>query len=467
MSTGNHTPTRSRALALTFVGLLALLVWAPLPFGSNRAWAWSLLAIGAGVLLAAWAWGTARSPGSLRVSWKWHLPATVMFTLAILWFLLQASGLTPAAWDHPIWAEAARVPGIGAGGAISLDPNASYEGVMRLLTYGAVFWLVLHLCRSRRRARIMLWTLVAAGTLYAAYGLAVQFSGTNTILWFEKWAYSDVVTSTFVNRNNYATYAGLTIVAAFALLTHEADEATAMGIANRAGWVYILDNVGPPVFIAMAALVVNGTALLLTASRGGIFATILGAAAFLASLIIYKRERVRRAVVFAGVIAIGGVMLLSFSGRELLVRLNQTGDDLSGRGVVWELTRDAIAERPWLGTGLGTFADVSVRVRDTGLSPRARPFARAHNGYLEMLLEGGIIGFALILGSLVWLGAWCAYGIVVRHNESLYPCAGIGALALVGSHAWVDFSLQIPAVGVTFAAILAVACAQAVRHRNS
>ena len=34
-----------------------------------------------------------------------------------------------------------------------------------------------------------------------------QFGEFNTILWYDNWAYRDSVTSTFVNRNSYATYA--------------------------------------------------------------------------------------------------------------------------------------------------------------------------------------------------------------------------------------------------------------------
>lgn len=456
-----------RSLRITFFGLLAVLVLAPLPFGSNRLWAWSLLSIVVGLLTLLWAYGVVRTPGSIRIPWHRHMPATVMFGLAIVWFMIQASGLTPAAWDHPIWAEAAAALGRDKSfGAISLDPNASFDGAMRLLAYGAVFWLALHFARSRRQARRILWAIVISGSAYALYGLVVQFSGSNTILWFEKWAYGDVVTSTFVNRNNFGTYAGLVIMAAFGLLTWEADEAASLGIANRVGVVHMIDSMGARVFGLLIALFLNGSALLLSASRGATIATVVGVLVFLAGLVLYKRERVRRTIVFAGIIMLGGAVLLTFSGRELASRLSQSDTAVSGRGEIWDFTREAISERPWLGTGLTTFRDVSVRARGGNLSPRTAPFFRAHNGYLEMILEGGYGGFFLIFGSIAWLGLWAFYGIVSRHQEAIYSCIGLGAIGVVATHAWVDFSLQIPAVAVTFAALLAVGCAQANRHRS-
>lgn len=452
---------------LLFWGLTGLIALLPLPLGANRLWAWSAMAMIVGVLFLAWAVHLVRHGESLRIPWRRHAPATLLFMLAIGWFALQASGWTPAAWDHPLWSAAATALDDGAGidGAISLDPAASLDVTMRFLAYGVIFWLALHMSRGRDRALQALWVIVVAGTLYAVYGLIVKFSGSNTILWFDKWAYENVVTSTFVNRNNYATYGGLVILTSLCLLTRYADEAAAMGVANRTGWVYMLENMGAQVYILLAALFVQATALLLTGSRGGLLATAIGVMVFLAALTIYKRRRIRRTIVYVGLIAAAGLALLSFSGGELASRLNEAQQDLAGRGKVWTLTREAIAERPMLGTGLGTFADVYLQIRDERLPAHSQPFVRAHNGYLELILEGGFIGAALLFGALAWLGLWCLYGAVVRRNDGVYPCLGLGAFALVGSHAWVDFSLQIPAVAATFALIVGVACAQANSHR--
>lgn len=460
----SSVPHTSFALRIAFGALLALLVLAPLPLGGNRPWAWSLIAIGVALTLVIWAIGVARTPGAIRIPWQRHLPATVAFLLAIFWFFLQASGITPSAWDHPLWAEAGAALGQDIGGAISIDPNASFDGAMRLLAYGAIFWLALHFCRSRRRTKQLLWAIVISGTVYATYGLIVQFSGTNTILWFDKWAYGNVVTATFVNRNNFATYAALVIIAAFGLLTRKADEAAVLGIANRAGIAHILDSLGPQVFALFLALFITGTALLLTASRGGIVSAAIGILVFLAGLVLYKRRRIRRTIVFSGIVVLGGLVLLSFSGREVVSRLQHSSNDLSGRGQVWETTRQAIAEQPFLGTGLSTFSDVSIRMRDKEMAPQASPFVRAHNGYLEMILEGGLIGFGLIMAALVWLTGWCIYGILRRHEDGIFPCVGLAATAVVASHAYVDFSLQIPAVVMIYAAMIAAGCAQSNRH---
>ena len=80
---------------------------------------------------------------------------------------------------------------------------------MRVLTYGAVFWLALQWGRDRERARNILVALVLAGVAYGFYGLVMYLGEYRMVLWVEDAPYGAHVTSTFINRNSYATYAVL------------------------------------------------------------------------------------------------------------------------------------------------------------------------------------------------------------------------------------------------------------------
>ena len=90
--------------------------------------------------------------------------------------------MTPAAWHHPLWAEAAAVLDRPIAGTISLDPGATITAAMRFATYGAIFWIALQGGRDRDRARSALWLMVLAGFAYSVYGLFVDFSGADSIL---------------------------------------------------------------------------------------------------------------------------------------------------------------------------------------------------------------------------------------------------------------------------------------------
>jgi hypothetical protein len=51
-------------------------------------------------------------------------------------------------------------------------------------------------------------------------------------------------------------------------------------------------------------------------------------------------------------------------------------------------------------------------------------------------------------------------GVLVRQRDAIFPCIGIAASILVGFHALIDFSLQIPAVAITYVFLLGVGVAQ-------
>ena len=62
-----------------------------------------------------------------------------------------------------------------------------------------------HDCGGRRR---LINAIAIGGLIYAIYGLGVHLSATEVVLWVKNQAYIGDVTSTFYNKNSYATYAG-------------------------------------------------------------------------------------------------------------------------------------------------------------------------------------------------------------------------------------------------------------------
>ena len=74
--------------------------------------------------------------------------------------------------------------------------------------------------------------------------------------------------------------------------------------------------------------------------------------------------------------------------------------------------------------------------------------------------------FVIQFLSIIWLSVICLRGVWVRRRNWLYPALGFGASVLVGAHAFVDFSLQIPAVAYTYALMLSVGVAQSFPTRK-
>ncbi|MEE8430492.1 MAG: prepilin-type N-terminal cleavage/methylation domain-containing protein [Candidatus Desulfatibia sp.] len=78
---------------------------------------------------------------------------------------------------------------------------------------------------------------------------------------------------------------------------------------------------------------------------------------------------------------------------------------------------------------------------------------------------GGNVG--LVAEYITGLGLTCVFGIRRRQRDWVYPSVGVAATILVVIHSLVDFSLQIPAVAITYACIMGVACAQSYSSRQN
>ena len=79
-----------------------------------------------------------------------------------------------------------------------------------------------------------LW--VSSGTLICIYGLIEFMAGGHKILWFDKWAYQEDLTASFVNRNHFAVYAGMVMTSGVALLVQSwREKVMAQKAANARG----------------------------------------------------------------------------------------------------------------------------------------------------------------------------------------------------------------------------------------
>ncbi len=459
------------ARAFLFWPLMAIVALAPLPFGSNRPWSWSLLSLFVGLLVVFWVIAAYRDRTLIQIEWQRSRLIVVPFFILVLWFLLQASGLTPEGWHHPLWKEAAGALGAPLSGAISLNPEASKTALMRLLAYGGVFWLAFQFGRNDERARQILWVVAMAGLAYVVYGLVAHLGGGQQILWYAKWAYEDSLTSTFINRNNFATYAGITLIVTLALLLSEVYRILRYSPIAASHFLGFLDACGFRFYFLIAASGMVFTALLLSHSRGGFLSTMVGIGAFVivSGMRLRKREQIIRFLPAAigGTLAMGIVAaILLVSGKQTFSRIDETLSTGGDRMAIYEQTGEAIGDFPMLGTGIGTFKQSFRLYRDENFRFSVETVDRAHNTYLELALEGGLPALLLMVLLVSYLTLLCFLGALHRSQGAIYPATGVAVTVLVATHAMVDFSLQIPAVAVTYLLLFGVACAQSWSRRT-
>ncbi len=447
--------------------LVLTLAWAPFPLGSNRPWSWSLLS-----LLVALSWCLwLLSDGVSRVSGQMirRLALPILFTLAALaWGCLQMMpGLSSGATSF-LWMQAGDALGRELSPALSLDPWRTGTEVMKLATYAMAAWLTLALCRHPQRAKRMLSLLITIGALYAVYALTLDVRGEVQFEFF----YAGVPIGNegagpFVNRNSYATFAGLVLVCSIARLVDVASWSIVVSQGIRQflltlAQFFVGAGMGAVLtfFLALSTLIACGSRAGFVSAAVGLCFLFLFAAFIAAKRISLLQGAAALSVLL---IAIFGVVLTS--GDSLvagLERLAETGGALELRGVLWDASARMIGDAPLTGFGLGSYEYVYPFYAQEHFRVT---MDKAHNDYLELAAGIGLPAALLWWAAMAWAVGLCVQAVFVRRHDRVYPLIALGATALVGFHSIFDFSLQIPAIALMYAVILGLGVAQSFSSR--
>ena len=248
---------------------------------------------------------------------------------------------------------------------------ASREFRVVILEPALFYWMVRHGGITRRQMRLLAYGLLVGGVLVSAYAL-----------W--QWGTGEAVLAEGVRRargpygspNNLALYLGRVVPVALAFAT-----ATPAREHGRPAWSF------------WGALVLTGSALFLTFSRG---AWLLGVPAALFCLALLQGPRARRV---AGALALVGLLgLLPFAGTERV----RTLFDLSEgtwymRRLLWAASLNMARDFWFLGVGLDNFLYVYPLYRFRA-AWREPDLSHPHNIVLHFWLALGLVGLLL----LVW-----------------------------------------------------------------
>jgi len=112
-------------------------------------------------------------------------------------------------------------------------------------------------------------------------------------------------------------------------------------------------------------------------------------------------DRITVAVAGAALAIVAVVFVIADQGT--IGRLLEDPEEFTGRTVIWQAEIAYILDHPLLGAGFGTFSDtgaVSPLHNYVGNS-WAGEASHGHNGYLQLLMTVGVVGFLLAFGGLI------------------------------------------------------------------
>jgi putative inorganic carbon (HCO3(-)) transporter len=468
--------------ASLYLGLLVLLVLAPLPKGSVPTWAWTLLVVALCLLSTGWVLLWLRGRCELTPAFRHARWALLALLLWCLWVGLQlvalpaglVQSLSPKAHEtHGLAAAALGLP-LPARLTLSLDPHATLDFLLKSVAWSAAFALTLLLVNCHRRLELLLQTLVICGMLQALYGSVMVLSGLEYGFLSKKAFNLGLATGTYVNRNHLAGYLNLCLAAGIGLM-----------IARLGGdavhtWRQRLRSIARLLLGEKARLriylIVMVIGLVLTRSRMGNTAFFAGTLIVGALGLLLMRGAPRSTMLFLASLVVLDVLIVGtwFGVDQVAQRIQATEVTTNAENVLPTEDRDEVsrAALPYLkdfmltGSGGGSFYVVFPRYHNDKLNGF---YDFAHNDYVQIAAETGVMGL-LLCGAVVLGALWQALRSMRLRRDSLMRGTAFGvtmAICWLLIHSSVDFNLQMPATSFTTAVILALAWIAASLRRES
>ena len=432
-----HYSEPSRYTTAIFLILCAMPILTTLLFGGVDAISLGILSLLVGIIVCLWMAESLRS-GAFRFSnHPLLLPLLVLIALGSIQLLpFGDPGVSPGVLST----EATR--------ALSLDAFATRFFIINLCVCSVFFAAAFTFIDSKKRARRVTYVVAIFGSVIAFFGVLQRLADPEGIYGMRPTPQA-ISFGPFVNQHHFAAMMELTAGLVLGLLL-----GSGLKRDRKA-------------FLLIAAILMS-IALFFTGSRGGVI-SFAGVIAFVTAATYFlpaKKNTGRRgqetdpkihrlvfltAAVVLSLLVIGLVFYLG-AGDSLLRGFGfqeQNVDVSSGRIHIWKTGIDIFLANPLIGTGLDTFGTAFSRF-DTNSG--AFRIEQAHNDYLQMLTDGGIIGFGCV-AVFIWLLFSNGIRAVARSTDPLVRSMRIGALAGclgIAIHSFFDFPLRTPSNALFF-----------------
>jgi len=248
----------------------------------------------------------------------------------------------------------------------------SLQWLLSLFSYALMLFLILQLVDSPGQVRGLVMVILGMGLFEAGVGVC-QF------LWLSRLR----PTGTFFNPNFFATYEVAAFAVAFGLLCYRRR-------GDGARWETLL---------LWLTAVLAGFAFVLAQSRGALLAFV----AAVACVGFYRFGRPFLAVIVLSLV-IGAIVQNPLQQR--MIAVGAQDPYAYTRFAIWKNSLERISDHPW-GVGLGLYKYTSFQYRfpvESAIARYGKRAESAHNEYLQVAVELGVLGLVLFLAGVTLLG---------------------------------------------------------------
>jgi tetratricopeptide (TPR) repeat protein len=465
---------KSKIERIVFWGIVLLLVFAPLAFGSVHVWAYSITAITVFSLISL------HSIDQLFISrppfFEW-IKTPVNWILLLLFLILSLqliplpesflNFLSPqTAADKAALRDVLSASGNGAriNRCLAYYRNPVIVEGFKLAAYAGFFFLVIYTVKTRRQVNFLIYLLVGVGLFEAIYATYQVFSDTPRVWWWRsRFGLGHRASGTYIGSNHFAGYLEMMIPLTFGFMLAQKKRIKEKGselcgnppfIKRLVAW-FSPESANPKMIFLFFSAVVMGVALLLSGSRGGIIS--LSTSFFLCSFLFFLKSGLRKYGLFTLSLCLFAFLYGLQVGIDPTLKRFEQPENLVQRLYVSASMIPMLKDFPVLGVGWGNFRYLYPRYMPKDFDGVSSS-GYAHDDWLEAGTEIGYIGLGLILTAiLVYVYRMIRIWMNRRDPYALGIGAGvITAILSLGFHSLFDLNMHIPANPMTLAAIAAV-----------
>ena len=208
--------------------------------------------------------------------------------------------------------------------------------------------------------------------------------------------------------------------------------------------------------VSTFAFILVAVALFLSESRGAFLAFFASFILCVGLLLRNEMFRIQRWY-FLFFVVFALVSLSLFFGDGMVDRFKNDALNIGERQTQWLITWQAIKQQFWFGYGAGSYELVFQTFREYA-DLRAAVYDQAHNDYLHIFLEQGLIGLLLWLGFIAFVIRYIVLNYLQSKSTLISSTllAGLIVITAILVQSLVDYPLQIMSIRCYFFVIVAL-----------
>jgi len=335
---------------------------------------------------------------------------------------------------------------------ISTVPWGTHMEIIKLLTFVMTYFVVVNNFNSIKKIERLIVFLMIIGGGEAIYGLVQYVSGDEMIFNFTSLDHTrGRLIGTFPSPDHFAAYMKMCIFTGLGYLMYISDfgKLSERSRKKKNNIVeslkdYFIDNNGWEGKVSLCIVIIlMSTAVIFTKSRSGILSLLISFICFFA--LVRTKFSSKKMIQLVAVILLftmlAGIWVGITPVFDRYFNLNVNKEVEEGRFSIWLSTFNIFKDYPVFGSGLGSFVHIypsyTTRTNQGWVN-------HAHNDWLELLSDMGIVGFFIVLTGFVLLSTQELFkGFSGSGNRIVFIYFGLYmAIFSMAVHCITDFNLK-------------------------